>query len=347
MIDWRNQERIDRFVFEMVDPDLTTSRGELNGVIRNGSSLCMAYYTETRVSGSLKIVDSNYIENSLIRIHHYIDEWNYHTVLGTFFTDTGELDYEHGVWSGTMPLRSTLWGLKEEAWCWNYIVSAGSYTKDRLADIFRITKRPYEILSSVRNVKYSTSVAFLAGENILSKVFEICDKCNARLDVDGYGKVFVKPDVQPSNLTPVFEYDYDSSDAMIVGAVSFSDGRTEAPGRVGVIFKDGDTEITAYSDAPATAHSSSANRGYTKTLVHSLTDMSPQTRTQAQQLANTYLANALNTSDEFSFKSLYVPLNQGDAVSFVIEGKSYKCLVKTVEPSLDKGMPMDIRLKVA
>lgn len=346
-MDWHNQERKDRLVFEMIDPDLVTSRGELEGVIRNGSSLTKAYYTDTRVSGSLKLIDSNYIENSLIRIHHYVDSENYHDVLGTFFTDMGELDYEHGVWGGTIPLKSTLFGLQEDSFKQNYVIPAGAYTKDRLADIFRLTNRPYEILSTVSNTKYASSVCYLAGENILSKLFEICDKSNATLDVDGNGNVIVKPYINPSSLTPIFDYDFDASDSMIVGSVSFSDGRAAMPGSVVVTYKSGDTEISAYATAPASAYSAPARRGYTKTDVHSLSDMSPQTKQQAQQLANLYLNKALNTSDEFSFKSLYVPLNQGDAVNFTLAGKTYKCLVKTVEPSLDKGMPMDIRLKVA
>jgi hypothetical protein len=343
---WRNTERRDRFVFEQIDPlNLDISRGYLEGVVLRGSSLSEGYYTDTRISGQLEIVNANYIENSMIRIHHHVDEWDYHNVLGTFFVLLGDASYQHGVWSGVLELKSALYGLQEDYWAWNYTIPAGSYTNSVFGSIFDTCQRKYSILSSVNNTKYAQALCHEFGKNILTSVFETCDKCNARLGVNSSGVVTVSPYINPANIAPIFEYDYDAKDSLIVSEVTRFDNGADRPGRVGVGFKSGDTEILAYSDVSSASSASRQRRGYTKTNIHTLSDMSPQTKAQAQQLAKNYLGEESTLTEEFEFESLYVPLHQGDTVRLTIDGKTYICLVKNVEPKFEPGMAMKIRLK--
>lgn len=343
MIDWDDSTRQDRLAFELVDPnDLDSSRGWLDGAVRRDSNVTYAYYTDTRVSSELAVCDCNYVENSLVRVHHYVDAWSYHAELGTFFVEDGDLGELHGVESGTLHLGSKLVALRDDSWVRHYSIASGQYAKAVLAAIFDEEGLAYRIAPSVRDYRYAAANVYEFGESVISTVFDVCDKAGARLGVDGHGTITVDPYVLPSSRAPVHEY----GPRNILGRVEVSRSSMTMPGRVGVIHKGSDdSEITAYADVPATSPAARSRRGRRVTEIVDVADMSPATFERAGQIARERLANATAEDVEYRFEAMYWPGREGDAVTLRLGGVSVPCMVKTLEVSLVPGLTTSVSLK--
>jgi len=345
-MNWKDLKRTDRLVFEMIDPnDLESVRGELEGVILSSSFLCEGYETDTRISGKLKVSDTNYLENSLIRIHHFIDEWDYHQELGTFFVINDDMAFEQGIWQGDLDLRSALYALSVDKWTWHYAIPEGMYTKEALAGIFEVCRRPYQILPLVQDVIYESAVVYEYGDSVLKTVTDICEKCGARLEVTGHGQVVVVPYMQPSSLSPVFELDYAAKDSLVTSGITRSSKRSDMPGRVGVIAKDGQEEVIASVDASSASPASVGRRGYMKVDIYNVSDLAPKTFEGALSYANSKLSESTQEAAEYEVSTLYVPWTQGEVIDLVLDGSRQRCLIKSKDVSLGAGMPCKLNLK--
>lgn len=343
MIDWDDSTRHDRLVFELIDPnDLGASRGWLDGVIRRDSSITYAYYTDTRSSCELAVRACNYLESSLVRVHHYVDAWGYHNELGTYFVEDDDLGVDHGVESGVLHLGSRLIAMRDDSWVRHYSIAAGQYAKDVLAAIFDEEGLAYRIAASVRDYRYADANVYEFGESVISTVFDICDKAGAWLGVDGHGTVLIDPYIVPSLRAPVHEYGPQN----ILGKIEVSHNANTMPSRVGVIHKESDdVEITAYADVPASSPAARSRRGRRITEIVDIADMSPATYERAGQIARERLANATSEDTEYRFEAMYWPGHEGDAVTLRIGGVGIPCMVKTLEVSLAPGLTTSVSLK--
>lgn len=342
-IDWNDSARLDRLAFEQIDPnDLDSSRGWLDGAVRRGSSVTYAYYSDTRAGGQLEVADSNYVENSLVRVHHYVDAWGYHAELGTFFVADSDLSYRHGAYFGTLYLKSRLAAMDDDRWTRHYSIARGRYAKAVLEAIFDEEGLSHRIAAGVRDYRYAAANVYEFGERVLTTAFEVCDKAQARLGVDGHGTVTVDPYVAPSARTPVWEYGPEN----VVGPVKVTTSALAVPGRVGVIHKTpDDAEITAYADVPASSPAARSRRGRRITEIVDLADMSPATYERAGQIARERIANATSEGAEYEFDALYSPRREGDAVELLLGGERLRCMVKTLDVSLAPGLPTRVTLK--
>lgn len=342
-IDWNDSSRADRLAFEQIDPnDLEASRGWLDGAVRRGSSVTYSYYSDTRAGGQLEIADANYIESSLIRIHHFVDAWGYRAELGTFFVTGSDLSFRHGAYFGTLDLKSRLAAMDDDRWTRHYSIAEGRYAKAALAAIFDEEGLAYRIAPSVRDYRYAAANVYGFGERVLTTAMEVCDKAGARLGVDGHGTVTVDPYVPPSERAPVWEY----GPSNVVGPVKVTTSALSMPGRVGVVHKTSeDAEITAYADVPATSPAARSRRGRRVTEIVDVADMSPATFERAGQIARERLANATSEGAEYEFDALYSPRREGDAVELLLGGERLKCMVKTLDVSLAPGLPTRVTLK--
>lgn len=345
-VDWTSNTRYDRIEFEQVDPnDLDFVREELTGVDLRQSSLSFGYYTDTRVSGSLFFVNSNYIEGSLIRIHHYVDVWDYHQELGTFFVGNNSFDYAQGINTNSVDLLSALYGMQVEDWAWHYVISSGRYTKSVIQDMLDICGRPGIISESVSNVKFASAIIYEFGENSLASLYDVCSKSNARVDVDGHGRVIINPYVEPKALTPQWTWDFNSINSTITSPITVSNNRLDLPGRVSVIYKNGDTEIASVADASTASFGHPGRRGYRKTDTYSLSEMYPVTKSRADELAADLLKESSSPIIEYEFSSLYCPCKIGDGCLLSFADETKTCFVKNIEVSFKPGLEIKVLLK--
>lgn len=333
-MDWTSTMRIDRFAYEMVDPnDLDGSRGWLTGVTK--ASLTFGYYTDTRVSGSLTAYDIEdaWIENSLIRIYHYVDDDEYVNELATMFVEDISRVFEHGVYRYDFTLKSMLWRLEDDVLTYNLTLAKNSYSQDALKKLFAECGATYSISDACSNYKYTNAVVYEVGTTILSNTFDVCDQMNARIDVDGHGTLTVKPYTAPSKLSAVDDVD----DTMIVGAVTKTDGFYSVANRTLVIYSDGSNTITGYADMDSTNEMAYGRRGKRVVDVYNLSDMTPANSSQATTLAKSYLANNKSTTT-YSMQMLYYPLNTGELLNIRFDDDDHKLMLQTRDLTVGTGM---------
>lgn len=347
MTDWKDATRLDRFAFEMIDPnDLSVSRGLLDGVVLSDSRLVYNYYSDTRVAGSLKVVGGSYVEDSLIRIHHYVDEWGYHDELGTFFVNRDETVSRSGAEASAMKLSSMLTRISDDRFTWHYAIPAMRYSKTVLADIFDRFGVDCSIAASCANARYSTAKIYEIGDSVLSAAFDVCDMMGARLDVDGRGVATVEPYVAPSAKSPVLVYDAGAPDSIMYGEAKVTSDYFSVPNRAVAVYKEGDVEVSGYADVPSTSRMSRGRRGRRVTELIDLDELSPATSAQAAQVAKSRLDGIGDEQVEIEFDAFYAPMRTGDVATVRIGGLERKAMLKSRDVSLAPGMPTSNTFKV-
>lgn len=347
MTDWKDTTRLDRFAFEMLDPnDLSTSRGLLDGVVPRDSRLIFNYYSDTRVSGNLKVVSGNYVEDSLIRIHHYVDAWDYHDELGTFFVNRDEAVSKSGAEVVNMKLSSMLTRISADRFTWHYAIPAMRYSKAVLADVFDRFGVDFSIAASCSNARYGTAKIYEIGDDVLSAVFDVCDMMGARLDVDGRGVATVEPYIAPSAKSPSVVYDASAPDSIMYGEAKVTSDYFSVPNRAVAVYKDGDVEVSGYADVPSTSRMSRGRRGRRVTEVIDLDELSPATSAQAAQVARQRLEGIDDEQVEIEFDAFYAPMRTGDVATVRIGSKQYKAMLKARDVKLAPGMPTSNTFKV-
>lgn len=350
-MNWLDSTREDTLTFEMVSPFSYDSMGMLDGVILDGSSLTYGYYTDSRVSGTLNVVDSNYIDNTLIRITHHVQADDYAKVLGTFFVTSDDLSYEHGVYSGSLELHSMIQALSDDIHRDCFTIANGTYASTVIKSLVGYEGLQLN-LTSCPDHRYSDAKVYDYGENVLTTVFDQCDLMGARLDVDGYGTIQVNKYAEPSAQTPMFDFDFSSPQSVIAGSVSVSSDRFTTINGTGIHFKGknangNDAEYFATADVSSASPASFGRRGRRVIKTYNVTDMQPPTQKQAQNLANRYLDENDDEALEYSFTGFYIgDLTEGSVVRFSLDGQTWrKCLVKSMDVSLSPGMPTKYTLK--
>lgn len=358
--DWRDLRREDRLRFYMVCPtNLGQIYGELDGVDPSGSSLSCGYYTDTRTSGKLRVVGGNWIRGSFVRVVHEVPEWDYSRTLGTYVVTNDDATLENGVWTYELELESMLYALSTDLLAWPVTRAKGSSTLAGMRYVLNTCKRPF-VEASPKDRRLGSALVMETGTSMLSLLYGMCDSTGNRLDVDPDGRVTISPYVNPSAKSPTLTIDVTDGRGTTLDGIGRSTDWLSMANRAAVSCKYTETvkkgkktksverEITAYADASANSHAASRNRGYTVTEFHSVSDMKPRTKAQAQKLANKYLANNTPELVQWSVKSTYLPIWEGDVVWLVTNDPDYpgrrKCLVKSVD--LDLGsMEMDLTLK--
>lgn len=179
-----------------------------------------------------------------------------------------------------------------------------------------------------------------AGKSLLSRLYEICTASSNRLDVDPHGIVTFERYANPADKDPSMLVDVgDPRSVVIDGTVVPGTDLFSRPSRSIVSHRDGDDLLAAQADLPATDPASFERRGYRIARVHELADMGgPKTVSHAQELARGYLAADSAPTGTWELETMWMPLGQGDVVSFAPrgydpwgDGSPRKCLVQSVD----------------
>lgn len=336
-MDWTDATRIDKFSFEMIDPfDLDESRGYLENVHNEGASITHGYYTNTRVSGTFTATNHNYIDGSLIRIRHYIDEWEYSNELGTFFVSSRSSSTQYAK-EETFSLTSMLDRIAEDCLPWNYTISVGKSTTEVLTDLFQKFNVDYIFASGCPSYTYNTSKVYEVGENVLSTVFDICSQAGARLDVDGHGRVVVSKYVAPSSIEPVAEFNLHNG--TISGPVSKDNNPFDVVNRTIVVASKEDQKVSGYSDIDNSSAISYNKLGRRNTEVYTVENLSPFTGSQATLKAQSLVNGYEQDPAEYNFDGIYRALQPGKTVYITLDDDiPHKCMLKSCDIPLEQGM---------
>lgn len=337
-MDWFDATRIDRFSYEMIDPfDLDESRGYLENVKNGSGSITVGYYTNTRVSAKLSAVNHNYIYGSLIRIHHYVDEYDYHNELGTFFVSSRNPNRTNAT-EESFSLTSMLDRIAEDSLPWNYTINVNSTSQAVLSDLFNKFNVTYRFASGCPNYAYRTAKVYEVGENVLSVIFEIVGDSGARLDVDGHGVVTVSKYVAPSTIEP--KYEFNPYNGTVSGGISKTSNPFDAVNRVIVEANQDDRKVNGFSDIDNSSPLSYNKLGRRKTETYSVDNLSPFTGSQATVKAQSLLSGYEHDPAEYSFNGLYMAIPSGSTAYISMEEgeEPKKAMMKSCDIPLTQGM---------
>lgn len=338
-VDWRDPARKDVIHFQMVSPNnLDEVYGDLTDVQLGSSSITYGYYTDTRYSSGISFLKSNnYIENAWVRIIHEVPASGYVSELGTFIP-TSPSETKNGAVIVTLDLQSPLWGLKED-----YITS--KFTINRKASYVDAFKRICDncnrecIVDQANDVIADKAMVYDIGESNLDILFDLCDKTDNRMDLDGHGRIILLPTVDHSILVPSWTLDYDDPRSMIIeGTVKMDPQVDDIPSRA--IVTNGN--IVGIADVPDGVRYSAIHRGYVKAEKYS--DNSATNAAKAKTIAENYL-NLYSQSSQWTMDCLYFPCSCGENVTFIMDGEKHYCMIQSVDPVNLDTMTLSLTLK--
>lgn len=355
-MDYRDQRQRRTLHAYMVSPhNLDDTYGEMTGIDWSSLTLSAGYYTDTRVSGALCAVNSNYIKNSFIRI---VVEHEDGTAieLGTFAVANDDGQRTNGAYSQQFELISMLHTLSLDYFPDNLVLGKGamalSVFEKTLTDVGK-TKASY-IISGARDYRFSNTLVMEAGTSRLSRLFELSNLADNRLDVDGHGRITLKPYTPPDIRTPSFTLDTADPRGVIMGDISRSSTWKDTPTRAVVAYDytEGEGDKAKQKHMYAIAWNNKTDpRGYWITDYQTISDLNPATKAHLTAKAKENLSAQLGEKTEWTLPSKYIPnLWEGDIVELIVRDElddyvgARKCLVKSIDIT-GEFLDMELTLK--
>lgn len=354
--DWRDLRRTGILHAYMIPPaSLNDTLGELLGIDWAASSVSAGYYTDTRTSGQLVLSGSGdeYIPPAFVRIVYEIPDWHFKKEIGTYAVRQAPATRKNGHWRTVLELQSLLYTMDLDKAAKPLVLAPYSQALPAVQEVLKRARRDADFWH-MNNKRILTAQVLESGQSQLSRMFALCEISDNRLDVDGHGVITVKPYESPASKSPIYTLDLSDPRGIVRDEVTRTSNLFELPSESVVIYKwsetaDGKTEQRELS---ATAYISDDSlvdadvRGFNVTDLHSLTEMSPATTTQAHTLAQGYLRDNSHENIEWTLSTKFLPLWEGDVIELVVPDSfrycgSHKCLVKNAEFS---GPYMDLKL---
>lgn len=339
--DWTRGDLSHRLQVLMVDPlNLSTIRGELEGVVRGGS-YDLGYYTDTRMGASIKTFTpsgpDNWDGTAALRLVHIVSDYTgdlWQETLGTFYVTGRDWEISEGNYSTDYKLSGTLHGLETNVTPRSYTVAKGARALDVIKRIMKTTSRPYYIEGGARNVAYSSPVVYDAGTSYLSILFDVCDRSRNRLNVVRDGRVVVGPYTAPSQKAATFSTVAGDPHGLFIGPFSTGDAGLELPERAIVEATKDNKTITGTAIAKAGTRQRHNRRGYGIDDFRTLTNLSPFSQKQADALAARYLATADTEERTAEHGLLYRPLREGDIELLTVGNDTRRWHIKNAKLDL-------------
>jgi hypothetical protein len=332
-----------------VDPhNLDFVRREVSGLLPGKCSMTLGYRSDTRASAKVEIEGAGPGDGSWVRLT--LEAPGLPTEeLGTLCVKSSRRDRASGI--TTLDLQSAIWAISEDRLSWEWTVGAGTRTSVAIDRACAWCARPYVLLPGFRDGQYGSTVGFERSDAFSTFLFDACSRAGDRMDVDGHGRLSFAPYTAPEAREP--DWDVDERDPR---SVVLSSGRVdedasgEAYGRTVVVHNigsgDGQVAVTGEYDVPDTHAASFARRGFNRTKVREVQDMSPETGAEASRLAERYSATDADLGVTRTATVMWCPVTAGDVIRWTdADGETARLLVKTAECSFerwDKELTMEV-----
>lgn len=339
MIDWADPKRTDVIHFQMVDPNnLDEVYGDIDDVQLGSSPVTYGYYTDTGYSSKLTyLVGNNYVRNMWVRIVHEVPAEGYTRELGTFIPVSPVVDYK-GTITETINLQSPLWGMGDNLTTKVFSIGKGGSLVKAFQRACDNCNRPY-VMENPNDFLVEKAVVFEPGTSYLNILYDIADSSNNRIDLDGHGRIVLKPSVDFRYLTPSWELDADDPRSMIIeGTISMESESEEIPNRVIVV----NGNYVGVADLADGSEYSLAQRGYVKAQKHSGTGI--KSNSQARALAESLIQSYAKVT-QWSMETMYFPAECGQNVRFTLHGEKHICMIQSIDPVNLDTMTMKITLR--
>ena len=315
------QERTTTYEFEMVSPfDLDDSLGFMQGVNAGESSLQWGYYAQLRTTGSLSVVDCDYIANALVRVWAIFQQGDEREriELGTYFVDSSDMTYRFGRWTGTMNLHSTLLRYEDDRLSAPESAAKGSSARARFAKLVTDAGGAAEVMGDVADAAFSASLVWDFGTKVRDCLQDCADAVDGRIDVDPHGRTILERYVVPSS-RPV-SYTWPSGERSITMAgLGLEDSAYSSPNRFAVKYENDEVSVYAHCDVPPEHWASYENVGRRINDVHELNELDPATYENALAIAQRYRAANMSRTRKWLARGFYHPVRTGQVVRFVYD----------------------------
>jgi hypothetical protein len=332
----------------MVSPtSLDMTLGELTGVDWASTTISAGYYTTTRSSASMKLVNGNWQRNTFVRFVYEIPEWDYRTELGTFLVSNDNATFQNGAWVTTLELHSLLFALDAEIAPESSLIQTDTSVFTPIKHELELARREYSFVSP-NDYRFTNPTVLEGGNSRLTRLMNMCKMSNNRIDVDGHGRIILSNYVLPASKTPCFNLSLEDGRGIVFDGVGRSTNWLSIPNQAAVAYRfsakdeEGNTyddEIVAVVSVSVNSPNGANNRGYNITHYEEVSDMTPPTHARAQEIAQQNLADNSRELTEWDLKCKYIPVWEGDVITLDIpsglaeySGRRH-CLVKNVELS--------------
>lgn len=336
--DWTNGALEHSFFVIQVDPfNLASERGQLDYVKPDGT-LTLKYYGDTRAGLTLTTVApygeiDGWDGTSALRLVHECGD--YREVLFTGFVTDRKYEDENGIRQYEYELNSMLYGMQSETAAAAYTIGKNAMALTALKTLFSRVSRQYSISPLAGDYRFGSTTAYESEKTTLSIAYDICDRADDRMGVDGYGYITVSPYTVPSSRTPDLDLDTADKNSVTMPPVSGSDNSFELPGRVVVSAKKDDKEIIGTASVGSSSPYTRGRRGYLVDKYYSETDLTPFSQARANAKAQTYLQQNSDVTSELELSIMYRPIQEGNIIALTHRGETANYLVSTA--ALDLG----------
>lgn len=359
MTDWGMSGRRDTYRVTAVDPFSLIEQGELDAFMGE-CSVTYGAYTDNLESATIMLTEESWTRarGNLLRIHHHVelpDGTEADEILGTFFADTAEKEYEPGIQKRRCSCYSTMWRLSQDSLAADYIVKKGASCLTGLTNLIKAEGATVIAGASATSSgrTHTTDVRFPVGSNRLESANTYAGWCNWIIGVDDYGRQTIDAYVNPANRQTVHDFT-DGEDCTYLPAIKET-FTGDVCNRVVAIWsreKDaGDgygTSARAVADLPASSPLSYQACG--RRMTHVLTISDPKTAAELATIAKDYLSQHDAETRYLEIQHVGIPnLRAGDCVTYTNEGAGdwrLVCEVTQMDISTGPLMLTKTKLKV-
>lgn len=232
---WTTSGRVDAFEFEIVAAnDFNKSLGYLSGI--KGGKLNFGFETDLKVSGSLDISTTKFIENCVIRVHYcprLSETQKKDIILCTCFAFADKMNFSKGRYYGTLELVSILARYTDDVLQTSFTIGKNKTYKNEAKRLLQTESAggKYKFTSNVVDQKCTSAVAFEKGKATLEVLQAIADGLGARITVDRYGTTVFEKYFAPSKKDctlklPTGQYSVTLPD------IELEEGKSDMPNRI-------------------------------------------------------------------------------------------------------------------
>ena len=369
MPNWYDGERRDTLRVQCVNP---TDYGHVGWLNATGATLTEAYYSDTRIQGTLSALDAeSYVPLSMVRLIHeadFRDGEHYRQVLGTFFAIRSRDSWKGGAHVTEFELKSVLYGMKDDLAPFNMTLAEGSMAQAAYNDICSRCNRRRRWVSGANDKKFAKNTVLEMGKSRLSWLHQLADLSGNRIDCDPDGYVTISKYTAPSRRTAKaklafnsalvlasgierasdemklpsrsivtweHEYKVKVKDGTYKSAYTDSDGVYHAKGSVKYKEKTERKTIIDYAEVEAGSPAHINRRGFRVAAWHAEDDLGDSKAT-AQAKAREYLEEESQATTSWSLSTRWWEVHEGDIVSWKpSEDEPYrKCIVTAADKDL-------------
>lgn len=318
-MNWFSSGIKNEFRYEMLDPFLDTSYGDLEVY---SCEISEGYYTDAKAQATITCNGDEYIENAAVRVWHSatLGDESLSECIGTFICDTCSQELTNGANILTLNLMHPLDKMATDYRCGDASVAASgeagaetiaAWVSARIEGSGCKANISPELIASGR--KFASPWVWEHGESTLAAIQSAADACTYQVGADVYGNVTFYPYQSPSAKTVSFEFP-EGELSITEPSVKVSSG--DIVNQVNVKATQDQETLTARATVAATHpwHKNKIGRWYAKNYEES--QLSPFTQQALQAKADYYLSINDTTTRKWEATCLYVPIQCGDVVRF-------------------------------